>query len=281
MEYKGYIKDFLYWLIGCVIYAFSIVSLLEPNKISPGGFTGVATIISAVLPVSSGTILLILNVPLLIFAFKKLGGGFILKTVAVTFILSTFLNIGEIMFPKFSLNPVLAAVFGGIISGFALSLIILRGATTGGVDIIAHLINSKKPHISVGKVILIFDALVIALSALVYANLESALFSLAAIYAATQVMDAMLYGADKGKIVLIVTNKGEKIVKKVAAELLRGITVISSKGGYTGEEKQLLFCAVRKYEVAALMDIVKMVDNKAFTTITDAGEIIGQGFKNI
>ncbi len=281
VEYKRYIKDFLYWLIGCAIYSFSVVSLLEPNRISPGGFTGISTVLSVVTPIPSGTILLILNVPLMLFAFKKLGGGFILKTVAVTFILSSLLNIGEIMFPKFSLNPVLASVFGGILSGLGLSLILLRGATTGGVDIIAHFINSQKPHISVGRVIMVFDALVIALSALVYANFESALFSLVTIYASTQVLDSMLYGADKGKIVLIVTRKSEKIVEKVANELGRGITRISSKGGFTGEENELLFCAVRKYEVANLITLVKGVDNSAFTVITDAGEIIGQGFKNI
>ncbi len=281
MEYKRCIKDFLYWLIGCAVYSFSVVSFLEPNKISPGGFTGVATILSAVTPIPSGTILLILNVPLMLFALKKLGGGFILKTVAVTFILSSTLNIAEIMFPKFSLNPVLAAVFGGIISGFGISLILISGATTGGVDIIAHFINSKRPHISVGRVIMVFDALVIMLSAFIYANIESALFSLIAIYAATQVIDSMLYGADKGKIVLIVTKKSGTIVERVSTELGRGITRVSSKGGFTGEDNELLLCAVRKYEVANLITLIKEADTKAFTVITDAGEIIGQGFKNI
>ncbi len=281
VEYKRYIKDFLYWLIGCAVYAFSVVSLLEPNKISPGGFAGVATVLSVVLTLPSGTILLLLNVPLMLFAFKKLGGGFILKTVAVTFILSFLLNIGEIMFPKFELNPVLAAVFGGIISGFGLSLILLRGATTGGVDIIAIFVNSKRPHFSVGRIIMIFDAFVIALAALVYSNIESALFSLVTIYAATQVMDNILYGADKGKIVLIVTKNSEEIINQIAGKLNRGVTKISSRGGFTNEENEMLFCAVRKYEVANLVEIIKSADNNAFTVITDAGEIIGQGFKNI
>ncbi len=276
---KRYIKDILYWVVGCGIYSFAVASLLTPNEISPGGFTGVATAVSFLSGLPSGTVLLALNIPLLIIAFKKLGGGFILKTVAVTFLLSFFLNIAEGVSPKFQLNPILAAVFGGIISGFGLSLILLRGATTGGVDIIAMLINSKKRHFSLGRIIMLFDFGVIALAALSYGNIESALYSVITIYAATQIMDGVLYGGDRGKILFIVSREGKKIAEAVGSSLKRGITVMSAKGGFTGNENNLLFCAVRKHEVSAILEIIRNLDENAFTVVSDAGEIIGQGFK--
>ncbi len=276
---KGYIKDILYWVVGCGIYSFAVASLLTPNEISPGGFTGIATAVSFLSGLPSGTVLLALNIPLLIIAFKKLGGGFILKTVAVTFLLSFFLNIAEGVSPKFQVNPILAAVFGGIISGFGLSLILLRGATTGGVDIIAMLINSKKRHFSLGRIIMLFDFGVIALAALSYGNIESALYSVITIYAATQIMDGVLYGGDRGKILFIVSREGKKIAEAVGSSLKRGITVMSAKGGFTGNENNLLLCAVRKHEVAAILEIIRNLDENAFTVVSDAGEIIGQGFK--
>ena len=279
MDKKRYIKDVLYWVVGCGIYSFAVAALITPNEISPGGFTGIATALAVLLGLPAGTVLLALNIPLLIIAFKKLGGGFIIKTVAVTFLLSFSLNIAEKIVPQFQVNPILAAVFGGIISGFGLSLILLRGATTGGVDVIAMLINSGKPHFSLGRIIMLFDFGVIAFAALTYGNIESALYSIITIYAAAQIMDGVLYGGDRGKIIFIVSRQGQKIAELVGAELKRGITIMSAKGGFTGKESQLLFCAVRKHEVAALLELISRADENAFTVVSDAGEIIGQGFK--
>lgn len=276
---KRYVTDILYWVAGCAVYSLAVEALITPNEISPGGFTGIATALSHLLGVPSGTVLLALNIPLLIFAFRKLGGGFIFKTVAVTFLLSFTLNIAENIVPEFTLNPVLASVFGGIISGFGLSLILLRGATTGGVDIVAMLINNKKPHFSLGRIIMLFDFAVIALAAATYGNIESALYSVITIYAASQILDAVLYGGDRGKIVLVVTSKGAKIAELIGSVLKRGATVLSAIGGYTGENKTMLFCAVRKYEVAHLLSLIRETDENAFTVVSDAGEIIGQGFK--
>ena len=276
---KRYVKDILYWVTGCSIYSFAVTALITPNKISPGGFTGVATALGYLSGLPSGSVLLVLNIPLLIFAFKKMGGGFILKTVAVTFLLSFTLNVAENIVPEFVVNPILAAVFGGIISGFGLSLILLRGATTGGVDIIAMLINSKKPHFSLGRIIMIFDFGVIALAAVTYGNIESALYSIITIYAVSQIIDAVLYGGDRGKIVLVVTSKGARIAELIGSVMRRGVTLINATGGYTNEGKTLLYCAVRKHEVASLLSIIGEADGNAFITVSDAGEIIGQGFK--
>lgn len=280
LKKNGYIIDILYWFAGCSIYALAVAMLLTPNEITPGGFTGISTAVKTLTGIPSGTILMLLNIPLLIVQYKKFGGGFILKTVAATFILSICLNIAESVLPKYKINPILAAVFGGIISGFGLSLILLRGATTGGVDVVAMLINSRYRHLSIGRIIMLFDFIVIAFAVIVYGNIESALYSLITIYAASKIMDSVLYGADKGKLLFVVSEKSAEISKLVGSELGRGTTLLSARGGFTGNSQNVLLCAVRAHEVAELHKIIFQTDDKAFIMVADAGEIIGQGFKS-
>ncbi len=276
---SGLVTDIIFWAIGAFIYASAVTLFIEPNEISPGGFTGIAVIFHRLIGVSSGTVLFLLNIPLLIVQYKKFGSGSIVKTAAATFLVSFFLTITENILPKFHLDGVLASVFGGILSGLGLSLVFIRGATTGGVDVIAKLINDKYRHISVGRVILFADFFVVGASALVYGNIESALYSLIAIYSTSKIIDTVLYGADKGKMVFIITNKGKEISEQILNGLYRGVTVLNGRGAYTNNEKQVLLCAVRIHEVAPLHKIILSTDSKAFILVADVGEIIGEGFK--
>ena len=187
----------------------------------------------------------------------------------------------EWIVPSYEVNPILAAVFGGILSGFGLALILLRGATTGGVDVVAMLVNNRFPHVTLGRFIMIFDFCVVVFAAFAYRNIESALYSVISIYASSRVIDGVLYGGDGGKMLFIISAKAAELSKAVADRIGRGTTSIKAYGGFTGEEKPMLVCAVRKYEVAEVLLLIRGIDPSAFTVITDAGEIIGQGFKNI
>ncbi len=274
-----YAVDFLIWLVGSAIYAAAVTVFLTPNEISPGGFTGIATVLNFVTGVSAGTILFLLNIPLLILQYIKFGGGFVVKTTAATFLVSFSLNITEILLPKLIIDGVLVSLFGGILSGLGLSLVFLRGATTGGVDVIAKLINMKYKHISVGRVILFADFSVVIINALVHRNIESALYSLISIYASTKIIDSILYGADKGKMVLVITDKGEQITNLIFEKLYRGVTVLNGHGAYTKKQKNVLLCAVRIHEVSSLHKIILSTDKNAFVLVADVGEILGEGFK--
>ncbi len=276
---SGIAADILIWSAGAFVYSAAVTMFIDPNEISPGGFTGIAVLLHRLLQVSSGTVLFLLNIPLLIVQYKKFGSGFIAKTAAATFLVSFFLNITENILPKFYLDGVLASVFGGLLSGLGLSLVFIRGATTGGVDVIAKLINDKYRHISVGRVILFADFLVVAVSAIIYGNIESALYSLIAIYSSSKIIDTVLYGADKGKMVFVITTKGEELSENILNGIHRGVTVLNGKGAYTNADKSVLLCAVRIHEVAPLHKIILSVDSKAFVLVADAGEIIGEGFK--
>lgn len=164
--------------------------------------------------------------------------------------------------------------------GLGLSLILLRGATTGGVDILAKLINHRFRHLTVGRIILIMDAVVIALAALVYRNIESALYSSVSLYASSVIMDKVLYGGDKGKLIYIVSPFYKEICKEINSTLKRGVTVLSAKGGFTDDERPLLLCTVRRHEVSAVYSLLDRIDKNAFIIVGDVGEIIGEGFKS-
>lgn len=273
------VSDLSVYLIGSIIYSVAVLLFLSENQISPGGITGIATVLNHLFSLPVGTVVFLLNIPILIIGFMKFGGIFIVKTTVATAVISIFLDIAEEILPTFKIEPILAAVFGGILMGFSLSLFMLRGATTGGVDIIAKLINRRYPHITVGRLMLLSDAIVIALTTLVYKNVESALYSVVALYASSRIMDIMLYGADKGKIIYIISDNADTIASEIMKLVSRGITVLDVKGAYTGSSRKMLMCTVRINEVSSVCRLIREYDKEAFTVIAEAGEILGEGFK--
>ena len=271
--------DLLSFIAGGIIYSVAVLLFLSANEISPGGLTGIATVLNYLFVLPIGTVMFLLNIPILIVGFKKLGGVFILKTTVATVIISIILDIIEAFLPAVKVDPILAAVFGGLLMGLGISIFMLRGATTGGVDIIAKLINRRFPHITVGRLMLLADAVVVALSAFAYKNIESALYSVIALYASSRVIDMMLYGADKGKIVYIITEKSAEMSREIMSLVKRGITVIGVTGAYTGRPLNMLMCTVRRNEVSAVCSLARENDKNAFIVIAEAGEILGEGFK--
>ena len=276
---KKYIKDYLWYILGSIIYAIAVTVFISPNEISPGGITGVATVLNYLFGSPTGITMFILNIPILILGYYKCGKGMIINTTAVTVISSFAMTITENLFYTFKMDKIIASIFGGIFLGFSISIIMRHGATTGGVDIIAKIINRKYRHLTVGKIILITDVAVVVLAVLAYGKLESALYSVVTMFASSRVMDYMLYGSDRGKVVYIITDKPSEVSKSLVHDLSRGVTILDVTGGYTGEKRKMLMCSVRPYEVSALYSIIEKFDPKAFITVTEAGEIIGEGFK--
>lgn len=276
---KKYIKNLLWYIVGSIIYSVAVTAFISSNEISPGGLTGVATVVNYLSGIPTGITVFVLNIPILILGLIKLGGKFIFNTTLATAIVSAALTVSEEMLPKINVDKILAAVFGGCLLGLGISIIMRNGATTGGVDIIAKLINRRFRHLTIGKIMMLLDGAVIILAVIAYGNLESALYSVVSIFASSRVMDALLYGGDRGKVVYAVTSKPEEICETISSQLSRGVTVIDVKGGYTGKNRKMLMCSVRPFEVAALYSIIEHEDERAFIIVTDAGEIIGEGFK--
>ncbi len=276
---KKTLVDLLFYVVGCLIYSTAVTMFTDPNKLSPGGVTGIALILNELFSLPTGLMVLIINIPLIIAGFLVLGKKFVLNTAVATFIMSLSLDAVKTFVKPYYTDGILASLFGGIMMGAGLALVFLRGATTGGTDIAAKLINHKFRFVSIGRIILFMDLAVVAVSAVIYKNFQSALYSVVSIYAASRVMDSLLYGTDKGKFMHIITSSPNEISKAVFSELGRGVTQVNAIGGYTGEHRSLLLCAVRPSEVALLQSIVRKTDPSAFMVISDVGEILGEGFK--
>lgn len=275
----SFLVDLLFYIAGGMIYSVAVLLFLTENEISPGGLTGIATILNYLFSLPIGTVVFILNIPLLAAGFIKFGGVFIVKTAVATAVMSLTLDISGLFMPKMKIDPILAALFGGLLMGLGISLFMLRGATTGGTDIIAKLINRKIPHLTVGRLMLAADAAVVGLSALVYKNMESALYAVIAIYASSRVMDLILYGADRGKIIYVITDNAKELSDSIMSLINRGVTLLDVTGAYTGTKRQMLMCTVRRHEVAAVCRLATSCDKNAFIIVGEAGEVLGEGFK--
>ena len=275
----SFLTDLIFYIAGGMIYSVAVLLFLTENEISPGGLTGIATILNYLFSLPIGTVVFILNIPLLAAGFIKFGGIFIAKTAVATAVMSLTLDISGLFMPKMKIDPILAALFGGLLMGLGISLFMLRGATTGGSDIVAKLINLKFPHLTVGRVMLAADAAVVGLSALVYKNVESALYAVIAIYASSRVMDLILYGADRGKIIYVITDNAKELSDSIMSLINRGVTLLDVTGAYTGTKRQMLMCTVRRNEVAAVCRLATSCDKNAFIIVGEAGEVLGEGFK--
>lgn len=273
--------DFLAYLIGSGLYAVAVNTFSAPNNIAPGGVTGLSILINYVTQAPIGTVMFLLNIPLFLLGLYLLGWKFIAKTVVATFMMSIIIDVTVPFIPAYQGDMILVALFGGVLEGLGLGLVFLRGATTGGSDLAARLLSLKFPHLSLGRLMLSVDAVVILVAALVFQNVESVLYAVIMLFVSSRVVDGLLYGADRGKMILVVSRKSSEIAKEVMDQLERGVTLLQGKGAYTGENQEVLLCAVRRHEVAKLHTIVRTVDPDAFWMVAEAGEIMGEGFKQL
>ena len=214
MTLKSKKLDVLFFVLGGLLVAVGISIFNAPNGIASGGFTGVATILNSLLKIPIGSTVLIMNIPIFIIGANKYGLKFIYKSIIATMIMTVLIDIVAYILPFYKGEKILCAVFGGLLTGVGLGIVFLRGATTGGVDIIAKILGEKFPHISIGNIILILDGVVIIASAIVYQNIENALFAVVAIFVQSKAIDTILYGSDKGRLILVKSEHCEEIVKK-------------------------------------------------------------------
>ena len=195
--------------------------------------------------------------------------------------MSVLIDITAAFLPQYRGNTLLACLYGGLLTGAGLALVFMRGATTGGTDIIAKLVNKKFKFLSIGRVILILDFFIITASAIVFKSIESALYAIIMIFASSRIIDSTLYGADRGKMLFIVTSKPEELSKAIMKSVSRGVTILDGKGAYSNDLRYILMCAVRRHEASKVHEIIKSIDDKAFIITTEAGEITGEGFKDL
>lgn len=267
------------WIVGCSLYAIAVNSFVVPNDIAQSGVTGLAVFFNHLFNVPVGATNFVLNVPLLILMWLFLGKKLVARTLWVTALLSIALDVFAFM-PDYSGDKILASLFCGLLQGSGLGIIMITGATSGGTDIVARLVHKRFPHITVGSVVLLSDAAIVAANMILLGSINSGLYAIIMIFVSTRVIDSLIYGTGNGKMLMIVTEKPEEVSKAIVSSSRRGVSVVPAKGAYTGKEKGILICVARKAEISGIMKTVKSVDDKTFIIVSEANEILGEGFKH-
>lgn len=275
------LKDWTIIIFGCLVYAVAVSCFTAPNNIAQGGLTGVSIMLNFVFNTPIGITTMLMNIPLLVWGLLENGKGYLAKTVVAIVVSSVAIDIISTFPVAYHGEKLLASMFGGILSGSGLGLIFYRGGSTGGVDIVAQNIHKHLPFLSVGKLILMADALIILATIPVYGGIESAMYTSVSIFLSVKVIDTVTKGfaRDNGKLMLIITSKYSEITKEIIENVERSVTVIDGKGGYTGDDKKVVLCALRPRQVYKVRRIVESIDKMSFIVVTDAENIMGKGFR--
>jgi len=263
-------------LFGTLLASLSLQIFLIPNKIIDGGVTGIALLIDYVTPgiawLSFPVLIIILNLPFLYLGYKNMGKIFLALSMLAIFSLSLM----QLIFLDYNLyldDPLLAAIFGGIILGVGVGLIMKNNGSVDGLDILSMYISKSMPF-SVGEIILAIDIVIFIVAAFVL-GIEQSMYSIITYFIVSKTIDVVMQGLDETKVVIIVSNKSEKIKNKIICQLNRGVTVLKGKGGFTEDEKEILYVVVSRLEIMTLKEIIHINDPMAFVTLIDTSEVRG------
>lgn len=264
-------------ILGTLITGFAIGSFLTPNKIVGGGASGISTILFHTFGINPGLSFFLINIVFLIFGLKVLGKKFIVKTLFGITLLSIWTEIFT-LFPIYTDNIMLAAIFGGVLYGFGIGMSFAAGASTGGTDIIGRIIQSKFAFVPIGRMLLFVDGIIIAISLMVFKDIELVLIGVLTLLISSYSIDFIISKLNVSRLAFVITDKGKEIAKTLVATSPRGVTLIDVKGMYTNEAKQMLFCALKESESEKFQKKILEMDETAFIVFSESQRIKGNGF---
>ena len=272
----------LIWLLeilaGCAMFALGFDLFLDPNDINIGGVSGVAMVLVYVMKIGTvGLVSALLNVPLLLLGGKKIGARFLAGTLIGAAASSVMLDLFA-RIPTPEVEPLLAAVYGGLLAGAGLGLVFLAGASTGGSDILVRLLKRRWRNVPVGKITMATDLFVAVLTGVVFGDITKTLYSGVALFACSKVIDAVVYSFDYSKVALIITPKYSEVAAAIVDKLDRGVTYLEGQGYYSGRETRVILTAVKKQQLAELKELVTDIDPDAFVILQEAHQVLGDGF---
>ncbi len=274
---KQLFSDYTYILVGAAVVAMAFNLFLLPNKIASGGVSGISTIVAHMIGIEPAFTQWALNIPLFILGILLLGGfKYGIKTLVGTLFLPFVVFLTRDWSVGFA-DPLLGALFGGIGVGIGIGLVFRASASTGGTDLAAQIIQ-KYTGLTLGAAVFIIDGLIVITSAFTF-GIELALYALISLFVTGKTVDMVQMGVGYAKVALIISNRQEEVRQHILRDVDRGVTKLSGYGGYTEEERDVLMCVVNQTEVTKLKQIVKTVDPKAFVIVTNATEVLGEGFK--
>ena len=265
-------------VVGSAIFAAGFAFFLQPNDMSPGGISGLALLLVELTGFGSvGVISILMNLPLFILGGLKIGRQFFVGSL-IGMTLSSLLIDGFAALQIPAVEPMLAIIYGGVLCGLGLGFVFINGTSTGGSDILVRLLKLKYRNVPIGQISLIFDALVVALTGLVFRDMNKALYTGITVYLCGKMVDAVVYSFDYSKVALIISKEYEAIAKEIGDKLDRGATFLHGEGSYTGTSTKVVLVAIRKQQLAELKELVMELDASAFVIVQEAHQVLGDGF---
>jgi len=268
-------------LLGCMVYAAGLAFFALPNSIVAGGVTGVAMILNSQFGFPIGITVIVINIPLFAWAWRRFGTDFIVSSLLGVCISSLLVDFFSALSLAATTDPVLGSLYAGVIKGFGCGLIYRAGASLGGVDIVAKALRRRYPYINFGTLLLGLDGLVILAYALLQRNPDSTMYAIISMFIVTKMIDLVLYGPASARMCYIISEKSDVVKDAITEKLHRGVTMLHGVGAYSGLEKQVLLCVVKRQQVPEIREVVKQIDLAAFLIVTDARDVYGKGFENI
>ena len=265
-------------ILGAAIMAFGVASFLLPSQLSAGGVSGITTITYYLFNIPMGTMIIIINVPLFIFAGYRIGKEFFIKSLIGTISLSVFIDILD-KYPAVTTDRFLASIYGGVIIGIGTAIILKVGSSTGGTELVANIIKTYNPYISMSRYLTIIDIVIVSLNVIFLGHIEIGLYSAIAIYLYGKMVDIIFEGIYFTKLLFIISDKNEEISDAIVNEVKRGVTGLYGKGMYKDKEKLVLICAASRRDVYKIKDLARRIDKKSFIVVANAREVVGKGFK--
>lgn len=277
---KNLLYDFMFLLFGCILLSVSINVFLTPNKISAGGISTIGTVLLHIFGIKMSLTNLIFNAILFIFGYKSLGKYAIIQTSAGILLLSVCLEFTSHIQPYFE-NELIGVLSGGVLMGAGVGMIVKTGASTGGSDFAGLILKKLMPHISLAKLIMVIDCVIVILAGIVFKSYTVTVYSIIALYVSSIITDRIITLGDGAKMVMIFSKETRKISDYILTQYERGVTGIRSIGMYSNEERIMLLCVVTPKELPVYMNLIHEIDKHAFVVISNVHEVIGEGFKEI
>ena len=265
-------------VLGCALFALGFNLFLGPNDLNAGGISGLSMVLVQLLGFGSvGMVSLLINLPLFALGGIKIGKKFFIGSLAGMLSLSVLIDAFSVI-PVPQTEPLIGALYGGVLCGMGIGIVFSTGASTGGSDILVRLLKLKYQYVPIGVINIIFDMTVAALTGLVFWDISRALYSGVAIFISGQVVDAVVYRFDYSKVAMIVSKEYATIAKEIGVKLQRGSTFLDGQGAYSGQNTKVVFTVVKKQQVAELKKLVVEIDPDAFIVVQEAHQVLGEGF---
>jgi len=278
-KFKEIVWDFVYDIIGALLFNIGVFCFAVNAKFAPVGISGLSVILNHLYGLPMGITSIAMNIPVILISYKILGKRFLFKSAKTMLVFAILLDLVVSKFPMYSGNPFYAAICTGVFSGLGLTIIYYRGASSGGTDFLIMAIRKLFPHLSIGQITWGIDGAVVLIGGLVFHNIDAVMLGIFATVATTIVIDKIMYGLGAGKLLFIVTDCGEAVAKGIGDMTGRGATFLSGQGSYSRDDKQVVMCACNNRQVVAIRKAVHEIDKNVFLIITESNEVFGQGFK--